>query len=82
MTPKEVAEWLINEDGNGASDEEFAEMFVYLRRISKGNTDDIKTSEEMTDIDVDKLCEWIKKSLDEIIFGEECDLFAWWKRKE
>lgn len=78
MNPREIAEWLAND----ASDEEFAEMFVYLRRISKGKLDDIKASEDMTEIDIDGLCDWIKKSLDEIIHDEDCDTYAWWKRKE
>lgn len=82
MNPKEVAEWLINEDGNGASDEEFAETIVYMQRIFKGNKEDIKTAEDMTKIDTKEFSIWIKDCLDEIIFGTECNISAWWKKEK
>ena len=79
MTPREVAEWLINEDGNGATDEEFAETFVYIQRIFNGNKEGIQTSEDIINVNTEELAKWIKSCLDEIIFDSECNKSAWWK---
>lgn len=79
MTPREVAEWLINEDGNGATDEEFAETFAYMQRIFGENKEDIKTPKDMMNIDTEELANWVKRCLDEIIFDSECNKSAWWK---
>lgn len=77
MNTFEMAKELTN-----ATDEEFAEVFAYLNRFYKAKwliTDDNPLKQDEMDFNIDDLCEWISKSLDEIIFNEEIDSSAWWK---
>ena len=79
MDIREMAVWLTER----ATDEEFAEFFVLYYKIFKtGNLDVELTKEDMVNADVDGIMKSIKDSVDEIIFSEEVDVSAWWKRKE
>lgn len=80
MNTFELAKTLVN-----ATDEEFAEVFAYLNRFHKVKGI-VKNEGRITKAEMDfgtyELCEWIRKSLDEIIFSEEIDSSAWWKDDE
>ena len=83
MDIREMAVWLANLDGNGATDEEFAEFFVLYNKIYRtGNPYATLEKEDMVNADVDSIMKSIKDPVDEIIFSEEVDISAWWKQKE
>ena len=71
---EEIARMILNEDGNGLSDEEFAELFVMLGM----RTTDSPTAEQIKSFDIKSL-NWINESVDEII-NEDCCASAWWKK--
>lgn len=78
MDIREMAVWLTEK----ATDEEFAEFFVLYYKIFKtGDLDVELTKEDMVNADVDGIMKSIKDSVDEIIFSEEVDTWAWWKQK-
>ena len=82
--PKEIAIWLCNEDGEGATDEEFAEVFATMAKIRRNKYSPAEQLEleasDVTGFDIGKLCRWIQESLEEIIHDEEVDTYAWWKK--
>lgn len=83
MDIREMAVWLANIDGKGATDEEFAEFFVLYNKIVKTENPDVElTKEDMVNADVNGIMKSIKDPVDEIIFSEEVDISAWWKQKE
>lgn len=78
MDIRDMAVWLIKE----ASDEEFAEFFVLYNKIFRtGNPNVILTKEDMVNADINSIMKCIKDSVDEILFSEEVDTWAWWKQK-
>lgn len=81
---REVAEWLNNADGNGASDEDFAETMVFMYLINKGakKPDENLTESDMRSFDTNEFTKWIKDVMDEILFSEEIDSSAWWKQND
>ena len=74
----EFAEWLANIDGEGATDEEFAEFFVYMYKMNKSR--DLSAS-DMRNAPIDEITKWINECLHEIIESEEECQSAWWKQK-
>ena len=81
LRPDEVAEWLVNE----ATDEEYAEALVltyigWKRGVIK-SIDEL-TKEDMTSIDPQDVSDMVYQCLDEILFGDEIDAGAWWKRED
>ena len=81
--PKEIAIWLYNANGEGATDEEFAEVFATMAKMRRNKysltTEQLEPS-DVTGFDIGKLCRWIQESLEEIIHDEEVDTYAWWKK--
>ena len=83
MNIREMAVWLANLDGNGATDEEFAEFFVLYNKIIRTENPDVEiTKEDMVFADVNSIMNLIWNPVDEIISSEEVDASAWWKQKE
>lgn len=83
MDIREMAVWLANLDGNGATDEELAEFFVLYNKIIRTENPDVEiTKEDMLNADVNSIMNLIWNPIDEIIFSEEVDASAWWKQKE
>ena len=84
MDANEMAKWLAVGGKNGASDEEFAEFFVMLFLNWKDRNMDMQptslTKSDMMEFDTAEFTEWLKTNLDEIIFSEEVDSSAWWKK--
>ena len=87
LNPAIVAKLLLNEDGVGFSDEQFAEMFVYFEKMRDLRTtaDDVVktalTSEDMLQFDIDAFTNELNTMLHEIIdVDSECDEGAWWKQ--
>ncbi len=79
-SPREVAAWVMNVGGTGATDEEFAEFFVYLERMREDRKFQIKTPGDML-INTERLSDWVDGSLQEIIYGNEGDdPVCWWKK--
>lgn len=64
----EVAAWLNNADGNGASDEDFAEVFGILDFMRNGRRVPLMydADEMIRNMDVDGLCNHLKTVLTEI----------------
>ena len=82
MGIKDMAVWLANIDGNGATDEAFAEFFVLYNKIKKTEDPNVDlTKDDMTNADVAQIVKDIENPLNEIIFSEEVDISAWWKQK-
>ena len=81
MDYREFAKWLANKDSNGANDYEFAEFFVYLKKVIEHDiqSPDDLTVDDMRNFDVEGFTKWLKESLYEIIFDEELCDGAWWK---
>ena len=81
MNESELAKWLANTDGDGATDEEFAEFFVKLYLIwnNKKDPKENLTADDMKNFDTLRFTTWLKEVLDEIIFLDEVDASAWWK---
>lgn len=79
-----VSDWLNNSDGFGASDEEFAETFVllYLKNQSHWKKAVSLSADDMKNFSTEKFAKWMKSCLDEIIFSEDIDTSAWWKKTE
>lgn len=79
LRPIDVAKYLCGE----CTDEEFAEMFVYLDRfLSSGNSNDGSlTKEDMDNFEVDDFTELLGEILDEIINNDTCNTAAWWKQE-
>lgn len=77
--PEKTARWLM--DGDGATDEEFAETFVLMAKIKKGQSGApvSLTKEDMTGADTEEIASMIKNMLDEILFSTEIDSGTWWK---
>ncbi len=74
-----------------ATDEEFAEFFVYAAKLKgMGYTGPdgrempaiILDKKDMTSFDSDYFFEWLKTCVNEIIFGTENNQSAWWKQEE
>lgn len=83
MDIREMAVWLANIDGKGATDEEFAEFFVLYNKIVKTENPSVElTKEDMVNADVVSIVNSILNPVDEIIFSEEVVTSAWWKQKE
>ncbi len=77
---KEVAAWLANADGKGASDVEFAEAIVLAYKMwNTGNPDAELDRTDMVECDTGKIAGKLKIILDEIIFDDDTDGSAWWK---
>lgn len=73
--------WILNNDGNGATDEEYAEFFVYLYKLWKDDTASSPTSVDMLNAPIDDITSWINTSLREILPADsECCTGAWWKQ--
>ena len=80
MDIRELATWLVNADGNGASDEEFAETVILMHKIWKtGNPNVEITKEDMLEANTATIASHLKEWLDEIIFSTEMDPSCWWK---
>ena len=81
---REVAEWLNNADGNGASDEDFVETMVFMYLINKGTKkpDENLTESDMRSFDTKEFTKWLKDVMDEILFSDEIDSSAWWKQND
>ncbi len=84
MNINESAKWLINPDGNGCTDEEFAELMALMAKFRKsGNDTDINlTVQDMLGFNIDEFADWIRECLKEIIRSPEIDSSAWWKPQE
>ena len=82
LTPFEVATWLFNPNGFGATDEEFAETFVLAYKIWKEGygVDGRLTVEDMYKYDTQEIADCLQRCLHEIIYDEDVDESAWWKR--
>lgn len=67
-TAYEIAEWLNNSDGHGASDEEFIKMFALLERMMDGRRVPRVCEYEtmIKGMNVDLLCNRLKSILTEI----------------
>ena len=81
LRPDEVAEWLVNE----ATDEEYAETLVLTYIGWKRGvlmSEDELTKEDMTSIDPQDVSDMVYQCLDEILFGDEIDTDAWWKKED
>ena len=80
---KEIATWLANVEGEGASDEEFAETLILAQKMRQTqNKDTVLTADDMNNADTADISGHIKDCLDEILFSEEMDSSCWWKAKE
>lgn len=79
----ELAQYLSSPNGE-CSDEDFAELMVRLYRSQNNPEFATKplTKEDMTGFKTEEFAKWIKNVLDEIIFSEEIDTSAWWKKKD
>lgn len=83
MDMQEIASWLANPTGEGASDEEFAETIILAYKIWKtGNPKANITKDDMLNADTKTITSNIKQQLDEIIFSEEMDPSCWWKQED
>ena len=83
IDPNEVAVWLMNLDGNGASDEEFAEFVATCYYIWKtDNPNYVLTKEDMQNLNTKELTDTLKETMDEIVFDKDIDSYCWWKQKE
>ena len=75
----DTARWLANFDGNGASDEAFAEFFVTFYKMHKENKEAVPSSADMLEFNPDEFSSWIHEVLEEILFSEEIGPSCWWK---
>lgn len=83
LTIKEIATWLANVEGEGASDEEFAETLILAQKMRQTqNRDTFLTADDMNNADTADISGHIKDCLDEILFSEEMDSSCWWKAKK
>jgi len=82
--PSQIANYLYH-----CSDEEFAEVFALYyhmhfndipsSHVYVEDADDVVLDKKAMQIDVDKLSEHLRYTLDEIIYDEDIDASAWWK---
>ncbi len=81
MTSFEVADWLANKDGHGATDEDFADCMVMFAKVWLNNADigGGLTKEDMKKFKTDIFVKRLGEALDEILFSEGIDPSAWWK---
>lgn len=79
LAPEEVAKYLKN-----TTDEEFVESIVlwYMYQKEEKSEEEALTKEDMQAVDTEKIAAFIKSILDEIIFSDEIDSSAWWKKQE
>ena len=83
MDIREVATWLTNIDGNGASDEDFAECMVMMYKMFLTSDTNINvTAKDMLAFDVEAFTKWIKDCLVEIIWSDEMCTSCWWKQEK
>ena len=82
MDLREVAAWLANVDGSGATDEEFAEAIVLAYKMWQENSTDIVLSEsDMNKFSVDEFIADLADTLEEIIFCDDVCESCWWKKE-
>jgi len=83
--PSEIANYLYH-----CTDEEYAEVFAlyhHMRRrdipsaAETKNADDIVLSAHDMKIDIDDITNHIKYILDKIIYSDDIDASAWWKKE-
>lgn len=69
-----------------STDEEYAEVFAryyhVMTDLDFARSEDFSMSKRAMRINIPHLCSIIHHALDEIIYSDEIDESAWWKRKE
>lgn len=67
-------------NGDGLSDEQFAEFFVLAYKMWKTNdSHTVLTADDMNHADVDAITNKLNETLKEILFDEDVCTLAWWK---